>query len=294
MRYLGAVDVFVARMSKRIALGLALAGSLACGAAPASAAVTIKPGIYKLAIPSPGHVTVAAVEVTVQKHGRGRPPSRVSLTLPNRFALPNSVRFFYTRRRISAAPLRYELLLVAVNRASQRSSTKASAARTQFNAGSIVLGFPSRPAFGHTCGSCGKRLPVSTNCKRCWFKKTLIRQTQVVNADSASATDLGSLVGMLRAGWTNNSDTNSVFGNPTAGTPRDPTLDGGQYNDNRAFGWNAQSLRDPAPALHAVVDDLLSGQPPKIIPDLELIGQADLNGNGVLDSSTTPGGGSAP
>jgi len=281
-------------LSVRLALGLALAGSLACGAAPASAAVTIKPGGYKLAIPSLGHVTVAAVEVTVQKHGRGRPPSRLSLTLPNRFALPNSVRFFYTRRRISAAPLRYELLLLAVNRASGHSSTKAGAARTQFNAGSIVLGFPSRPASGHTCGSCGKGLPVSTNCKRCWFKKTVVRQAQVVNADSGSATDLASLLGMLRAGWTNNGDTNSVFGNPTAGTPHDPTLDGGQYNDNRAFGWNTQSLRDPAPALHAVVDDLLSGQPPKIIPDLELIGQADLNGNGVLDSSTTPGGGSSP
>src|SRR5437763_5707577 len=184
-------------LSVRLALSLALVGSLACGAAPASAAVTIKPGAYKLAIPSPGHVTVAAVEVTVQKHGRGRPPSRLSLTLPNRFALPNSVRFFYTRRRISAAPRRYELLLLAVNRASGRSSTKASAARTQFNAGSIVLGFPSRAAFGHTCGSCGKRLPLSTNCKRCWFEKTLIRQPQVVYADTGSATEVGSRLGQL-------------------------------------------------------------------------------------------------
>jgi hypothetical protein len=280
-------------LSIRLALGLALAGSLACGATAASAATTIKPGVYKLAIPSPGHVSVAAVEVTVQKHGHGRPPSRLSLTLPNRFAMPDSVRFFYTRRRISAAPLRYELLLLAVNRVSGRSA-QASAARTQFNAGSIVLHFPSRAAFGHTCGSCGQKLPASTNCKRCWFKRTLIRQAQVVNADTGSPTDLGSLVAMLKAGWSSNGDTNPVFGNPSAGTPRDPTLDGGHYDDNRAFGWDAQSLRDPGPALHAVVDDLLTAQPQKIVPDLELIGQADLNGNGVLDSSTTPGGGTAP
>jgi hypothetical protein len=280
-------------LSVRLALGLALAGSLACAAAPASARVTIKPGVYKLAIPSPGHVTVAAVEVTVQKHGRGRPPSRLSLTLPNRFALPDSVRFFYARRRITSAPLRYELLLVAVNRVSGHSG-RATAARTQFNAGSIVLHYPSRAAFGHSCASCGQKLPLSTNCKRCWFKKTGIRQVQVVNADTGSPGDLSSLVGLLRAGWTNNGDTNTVFGNPSAATPRDRTVNAGHYDDNRAFGWDKASLRDPVPALHAVVDDLLTGQPQKIIPDLELIGQADLNGNGVLDSATTPGGGSAP
>jgi hypothetical protein len=280
----------------RLAVGLALAGCIAaCAAAPASAAVTVKPSTYKLAIPSPGHVTAAAVEVTVREHGRGRPPSRLSLAIVNRFALPNSVRIFYVRRRISVAPLRYELLLLAVNRASGRSSsTKASAARTQFNAGSIVLTYPSRAASGHTCGNCAKRLPASTNCKRCWFKRTVIRQVQAVNADTGSATDLGSLVSLLRAVWSNNGDTNTVFGNPSAGTPRDPTLNGGEYDDNRAFGWTPTSLHDPGPVLHAVVDDLLAGQPQKIIPDLELIGQADLNGNGVLDSSTTPGGGSAP
>jgi hypothetical protein len=274
---------------------MALAGCLACVcAAPASAAhVTIKPGVYKLAIPQPGHVTVAALEVTVQKHGRGAPPSRLSITLPNRFALPDSVRLFYARRRIAVAPLRYELLLLAVNRVSGRAS--ASAARTDFNGGSIVLTYPSRPVAGHTCGACVKRLPKATNCsKRCWFKKTVIRQAQVVNADTGSAADLGSLMSMLRAGWSSNGDTNTVFGNPSASAPRDPSLNSGHYDDNRAFGWNSQSLRDPATALHAVTDDLLTGQPQKMIGDLELIGQADLNGNGVLDSSTTPGGGAAP
>jgi hypothetical protein len=296
-------------MSKRIALVVALAGCLACAALPGSTSAakqpTLKPSIYKLAIPEPGHVSVAAVEVTMQKHGRGRPPSRVSLTLPNRFGLPDSVRFFYVRRRISAAPLRYELLLLAVNRASGRSSASSarraphrrrvrSTAKTQFNAGSIVLQYPSRPVSGHTCGNCAQRLPVTTNCpKRCWFKKTRIREVQVVNADSAASTDLAALVTLLRTVWTSNGDTNPVFGNPATGTPRDPTLNGGQYNDNRAFGWNSASLRDPAPIFHAVVDDLLSGQPSKIIGDLELIGQADLNGNGQLDSSTTPGGGTS-
>jgi hypothetical protein len=302
--------VFVPRMPKRIALFFVLAGCLACGAAvPATALAakrpTIKPSTYKLAIPEPGHVTVAAVEVTVRKHGRGRPPSRVSLTLPNRFGLPDSVRFFYVRRRISVSPLRYELLLLAVNRASGRSSASSarraprrkrvhSTAKTQFNAGSIVLQYPSRPVSGHTCGNCAQRLPVSTNCpKRCWFKKATIREVQVVNADDGSSTDLGALVTLLRTAWTSNGDTNPVFGNPSAGVPRDPTLNGGQYNDNRAFGWNSASLRDPGPLFHTVVDDLLTGQPSKIIGDLELIGQADLNGNGQLDASATPGGGTS-
>lgn len=285
-------DISRSGVSARFALCLAVAGLAAVvGAASASAATTIKPGVYKLAIPSPGHVSVAAIEVTVQKHGRGAPPSRLSLTLPNRFALPDSVRFFYARRRISIAPLRYELLLLAVNRVSGHSA-RATAARTQFNAGSIVLHFPSRPAFGHTCGSCGRKLPASTNCRRCWFKKTITRQVQVVNADDASATDLAALVALLRAGWTNNGDTNSVFGNPTTGTPRDPTLNGGHYDDNRAFGWASASLRDPGPALHGVVDDLLTGQMQQIIPGLELAAQADLNGNGQIDSAATPGGGS--
>jgi hypothetical protein len=277
----------------RLALGLGLAGVFACSAAPASAATTIKPGAYKLAIPAPGHVSVAAVEVTVQKHGRGRPPSRLSLTLPNRFAMPDSVRFFYAQRRISAAPLRYELLLLAVNRVSGHAA-RATAGRTQFNAGSITLQFPSSASFGHGCASCGRKLPLTTRCSRCWFKKTSTGQVQVVNADTASATGLASLLTILRAGWTTGGDTNAVFGNPTAGTPRDPTLNSGHYDDGRAFAWEPQSLRDPISALHAVVDDLLTGQPPKVIPDLELIGQADLNGNGVLDSGTAPGGGSSP
>lgn len=281
-------------MSARLALGVALAGLLACGAAaaPASARTTIKSGAYKLAIPAPGHVAVAAVEVTVKKHGRGAPPTRLSLTMLNRFGLPDSVRLFYARRHITTAPLRYELLLLAVNRVSGRSAATARASRTEFNAGSIILGYPTRAAFGHTCGTCGKKLPPSTNCKRCWFKRTAIRQVQVVNADTGSATDLGSLVGLLRAGWTNNGDSNTVFGNPTAGTPRDRTLDTGYYDDHRAFGWDRASLRDPAPVLHTVADDLLTGQQQQIIPALELLSQADLNGNGVLDSSAAPGGGS--
>ncbi|HEY1594135.1 MAG TPA: hypothetical protein VGF74_01965 [Thermoleophilaceae bacterium] len=274
--------------------------------ASAASHVTVRSGTYKLAIPAPGHVSVAAVEVKVLKHGRGAPPSRVLLDLPNRFGLPEEVRFFYVRRRISTAPLRYELLLVAVNRATGRSSSasasaarakatrrvSARAAKVQFDAGSILLGFPSRAAFGHTCGSCGAKLPKSTNCKSCWFKRTTVQQIQVVNADTASVAQLGSLVGLLRAGWTTNGDSNLVFGNPTAGTPRDPTLNGGEFDDHRAFGWAPASLRDPGPLMHTVVDDLLTAQPQQIIPALELIGQADLNGNGVLDSAATPGGGS--
>jgi len=300
-------------MSARFALGLALAGLLACGAAPASARTTVKPGVYKLAIPSPGHVSVAAVEVTVRKHGHGEPPTRLSLRLPNRFGLPDSVRFFYARRHISTAPLRYELLLLAVNRATgssastararssshrrhhhhRRSHRRAHSARVQFNAGRVVLHYPSRPAFGHTCGSCGRRkLPRSTNCRRCWFKRTVIRELQAVNADTESGTDLAPLVAMLSAGWTTGGDSGAVFGNPAAGTPRDPTLDTGHYDDHRAFGWERASLRDPVPALHTVVDDLLSGQPQQIIPALELIAQADLNHNGVLDGAAAPGGGS--
>jgi hypothetical protein len=289
---------------------LALIGLFACGNALAAKKITVKPGVYKLAVPAPGHVSMAAVEVTVRKHGHGRPPSRLSLSLPNRFGMPASVRFFYARRRIEEAPLRYELLLLAVNRASGRSSMSATAARkrvhhhrkrshrhraraarVQFDAGRIVLHFPSRPAFGHTCGSCGQKLPSSTTCTHCWFKRTTTSEVQVVNADTASTTDLAGLVALLRSGWTTNGDSNAVFGNPLAGTPRDPTLDSGYFDDHRAFGWDSASLRDPVPALHGVVDDLLTGQTQQIIPGLELIGQADLNNNGQIDSAAGPGGG---
>jgi hypothetical protein len=161
----------------------------------------------------------------------------------------------------------------------------------QFNAGSIVLHFPSRPAFGHTCGSCGRKLPATTKCKSCWFRQTTTSSVQVPNADTASATDLAGLVTLLRNGWSSNGDTNAVFGDPTAGTPRDPTLDSGYYDDHRAFGWDGASLRDPAPAIHGVVADLLTGQTQQIVPGLELIAQADLNGNGQIDSAAAPGGG---
>ncbi len=288
----------------------ALAGLLVCCVAalcagPASARTTIKPAVYTLAIPSPGHVSGAAVEVTVRKHGRGAPPTRLSLTMPGRFGLPDSVRFFFARRRISTAPLRYELSLLAVNRQSGRSSSssakqtrktkkrrRARTSRTQFNAGSLVLQYPTRPSSSHTCGNCARRLPVRTNCKKCWFKRTVIRQAQAVNADVQSASELASLVSLLRGGFTNNGDTNSVFGNPSTGTPRDRTVDAGYYDDHRAFGWERASLRDPKPVMKTVVDDLLAGQQSQIVPALELIAQADLNGNGVLDGATSPGGGS--
>jgi hypothetical protein len=276
----------------------ALAALLVCGAAAlcaapsASARTTIKPGVYKLAIPAPGHVSVGALEVTVQKHGHGAPPTSLSLTMTNRFGLPDSVRFFYARRRISTAPLRYELLLLAVNRESGKAATQARAAKTEFNAGSIVLQYPTRSSSAHGCGNCAKRLPRSTNCKSCWFKRTAIRQVQAVNADVQSASELGPLVALLRAGWTNNGDSNTVFGNPSTGAPRDRTVDSGYYDDHRAFGWDRASLRDPKPVLKTVVDDLLTGQQTQIVPALELLAQADLNGNGVLDSSTAPGGGS--
>ena len=292
-----------------VTAAVALAGLFACGNAfGASKHITVKPGVYKLAIPSPGHVTVAAVEVTVRKHGHGRLPSRLSLSLPNRFAMPDSVRFFYARRRITVSPLRYELLLLAVNRASGRSSSsstaahkstrrrthhrrRAHAARVQFDGGRVVLHFPSRPSFGHTCGSCGQKLPRSTNCTHCWFKKTTTSEVQVPNADTGSPTDLAGLVTLLRTAWTTNGDSNAVFGNPAVGAPRDPTLGSGYFDDHRAFGWDPASLHDPAPAIHGVVDDLLSGQPQQIIPGLELIAQADLNNNGQIDSAASPGGG---
>lgn len=307
-------------MSKVIArpalltLALVLLGLFTCGNAFAAKHITVKRGVYKLAIPTPGHVTVAAVEVTVRRHGRGRPPTRLSLSLPNRFGLPDSVRFFYARRRIAISPLRYELLLLAVNRASGRSSASASvatrkrvhrrrgrvhhrrkrrarAARVQFDGGRIVLHFPSRPVLGHTCGSCGRKLPRSTNCTHCWFKKTTTSEVQVPNAGTASPTELAGLVALLRAGWTTNGDSNAVFGNPATGAPRDPTLGSGYFDDHRAFGWAYASLRDPAQAIHGVVDDLLSGQPQQIIPGLELVAQADLNNNGQIDSAASPGGG---
>jgi hypothetical protein len=170
---------------------------------------------------------------------------------------------------------------------------RASAASAQVDPSSVVLTLPSRASFGHTCGSCGRRLPRATSCKRCWLRKGRTRQVQAVNADTASAEDLAGLLGMLRQVWTTGGDTNSVFGNPSVGAPRDPTFDGGEYDDHRAFGWERASLADPAPLLRTVADDLLTGQQAKLIPDLELIGQADLNANGKLDAAATPGGGTS-
>ena len=272
----------------RFAPALAVAPALMLFPGHAQAAAKPRAGVYRLAMPAAGHVTVAAVEVKALKHGRGRPPTRLTLSLPGRYSLPDSVRIFYARRRLTG--LRYELLLVAINRATGR-RFQASAASTQVNAGNIVLTFPSLTSSGHTCGTCAEQLPRTTTCKSCWFKKAATRQFQLVNADTADAAGLGSLVPRLRGLWTNNGDTNSVFGNAAAGALRDPTVGAGYYDNHRAFAWDKASLADPAPLLRTVVDDLLTGQAARLIPDLELIGQADLNANGKLDSAATPDGG---
>jgi len=299
-------------------IALTAAAACALGATPAQAASKVRTAGYKLAVPAPGHVTAAALEVTARKHGRGRPATRVLLNVPGQFSMPDSVRIFFARRRLSGSPLRYELLFLVVNRApghtaassvatAYRSSSRSKhrrhsrrhhrraqrASRVQVDAGTLTLSVPSRPAFGHSCGSCGRRLPKSTSCRRCWFRKTTTRQAQVVNVDTSDSSDVSALAGMLRRGWTNNGDTNSVFGNPSTGSPRDSLLDAGFLDDNRAFGWNPASLADTAPIDHGVVDDILSGQLSKIVPDLEIAGQADLNGNGRIDGATSPGGGAA-
>jgi len=302
-------------------IALTVAVACALGAGSANAASKVRTAGYKLAVPAPGHVTVAAVEVTARKHGRGRPATRVLLNLPGQYSMRDSLRIFFSRRRLSGSPLRYELLFLVVNRApghtvassvataygssskkrrakhSRRSSRRHRrahrASRAQVDAGTITLTVPSRPAFGHSCGSCGQKLPRTTNCKRCWFRTATTRQVQVVNVDTADSAGTASLVAMLRQGWTNNGDTNSVFGNPAAGVPREPLLEAGFFDDNRAFGWNPASLADTVPIDHGIVDDILSGQLSKIVPDLELVSQADLNGNGQLDGAATPGGGAA-
>jgi hypothetical protein len=271
-------------------IAVAIAAALVVAPAAANAAAKVRPGIYKLAIPAPGHVTVAALEVRALKHGRGRPPVRLSFSVPGRFSLPESVRIFYASRRLTG--LRYELMFVAINRASGR-RFQASAASTQVNAGRVVLRFPSRPSFGKSCGTCGKLFPRVTRCKSCWFKKTATRNVQAVNADTGSATDLAGLLGMLRAAWTTAGGTAPVFGDPAGGVPRDRTLSSGYYDDHRAFGWDRASLANTAPLMRTVVDELLSGQQQRLIPDLELIGQADLNANGQLDSAASPGGGTS-
>jgi hypothetical protein len=302
-------------------IALTLAAACALGAASANAASKVRTAGYKLTVPAPGHVTAAAVEVTARGHGRGRPATRVLLRLPGQYSMPASVRIFFSRRRLSGSPLRYELLFLLVNRApghtaassvatAYRSSSKKRrakhsrsskrrhnrarrASRVQVDAGTLTLSVPSRPAFGHSCGSCGRSLPKSTTCKRCWFRKATTRQVQVVNVDTSDSAGTVSLAAMLTQGWTNNGDTSSVFGNPTTGVPREPLLDAGFFDDNRAFGWNPASLADTAPISHGLVDDILSGQLSKIVPDLELASQADLNGNGQLDGAATPGGGAA-
>jgi hypothetical protein len=300
-------------------IALTLGATCALGAGSATAASKVRAAGYKLTLPAPGHVTAAAVEVTARKHGRGRPAARVLLRLPGQYSMPASVRIFFSRRRLSGSPLRYELLFLVVNRApartaassvatayrssSQKRRAKHSrrskrhrahrASHVQVDAGTLTLSVPSRPAFGHSCGSCGRSLPKSTSCRRCWFRKAATRQVQVVNADTSDSAGTASLAAMLTQGWTNNGDTNSVFGSPTAGIPREPLLDAGFFDDNRAFGWNPASLADTAAISHGLVDDILSGQLSKIVPDLELASQADLNGNGQLDGAATPGGGAA-
>src|ERR1041385_4658627 len=201
-------------------IALTLAAACVPGAASANAASKVRAAGYKLTVPAPGHVTAAAAEVTARKHGRGRPATRVLLRLPGQYSMPASVRIFFSRRRLSGSPLRYELLFLVVKRApahtaassvatAYRASSKKRrakhsrrskrhprahrASRVQVDAVTLTLSVPSRPAFGHSCGSCGQKLPRTTNCKRCWFRKATTRQVQAVNVDTSDSAGTASL-----------------------------------------------------------------------------------------------------
>ncbi|MBS1869999.1 MAG: hypothetical protein JSS99_10070 [Actinobacteria bacterium] len=264
-------------MSRRPALPLALLAAL-LAAAPASAATAGGPPRIVLRLPSPGHVTVAALSLDVSTKHRQALPRRVSLGALKLGALPPSVKLLFATRSLpTRRGRRYAAVVFVVRRASARRAAAplARGARTPAHAPDLAdLAFiggrgPWVPCRG--CDGAPPRVRLADGvCGRCGFRAQV---AAIRDADRQRPRRLGALADLAARDF-------GAIGS-------DPTLTLGQRDDGRAFRWGAPrraalTSADLLGAERALVADLAARRPGRLVPDLERATAVDLDGDGKI------------
>lgn len=207
-------------------VGVAVAAT-ALGA-PAGAAGRAGPRL-KLALPSPGHITIDSTSVTVRRAGRGRLPTRMRLRAVRPRGLPRSVRVLWATRVIPRKrTVTYATLLLAINKA-RRQATSAQADDEPPDPYELFVFF------------------LNGGVDPDEFK--VINKPSheaAVNAANVPAARLRDLFDAVRKNWRDGRI--SVF-DPRPQPDVEPFIDTGHYDDGHAFGWNPARQLDAWNAL---------------------------------------------
>jgi len=284
-------------MRRRLILplvALTLAASLTLGAT--ATATADAPHRFKLALPSPGHVTVAELAVRATSSRPLRLPRRVWLGLPGAAHLPPSVKVLIATRAIRIrGGFRYAAAVFVVRKAG---ATAVAAGRHVAdddddhgpNIFDLMFGGPIGP--WNVCKHCRDEQPQGFMkgdlCDSCDIANTtrLMMQAEArKDADTQTPRKLSTLNDLFRRDFSKDGDPEPVFGTPDR--PFDPKLDTGHYDDGHSFGWGTgrRLALPPADVIRVEIDlveDIIERQPAQLIPDLEVATAVDLNGDGVV------------
>lgn len=271
-------------MTRRTIIPLVVLAALVLSATSAGA----KTPRIVLRLPSPGHVTVAALRMTVTADKPAALPRRMSLGAPKLGELPPAVKVLFATR---SAPLRrgrrYMAIVFVVRKAG--GAPLAYGAGLPHEPNMVDLIFAGGSGSWSVCKGCGHERPRSDLqedlCTDCGAARATSQLFAIKNADKARPGRLSVLNDLFRSDWTRNGDPEPVFGGP-GGQP-DPTLETGHYDDGHSFGWGTppRPTLPPPDVLRVEIDlveDLIERQPAQLVPDLELATAVDLNGDGAI------------
>ncbi|HEX7292636.1 MAG TPA: hypothetical protein VF250_16065 [Conexibacter sp.] len=270
-------------MTRRRLLSLV---ALAAFALPATIA-DARPPRMTLQLPSPGHMTVAALRVDVTTAHPGRLPRRVSLGARRLGRLPSSVKVLFATRSIRIrGGRRYMGAVFVVRRVEASAAARTAGAPHEPNIVELIFGGDG--GSWSVCSGCGAERPTGflaegELCSACDEARFESQLAGVKNADKAKRRRLSVLADLFKADWTKHGDAEAVFGSGRS----DPTLETGHYDDGHSFGWGTppRPTLPPADVINVQIDlveDLIERRPAQLMPDLEVAAAIDLNGDGVV------------
>lgn len=239
-----------------------------------------------LRLPSPGHMTVAALRMDVTAEHPRALPRRVSLGAPRLGKLPPSVKvLFATRSRPIRGGRRYMAAVFVVRRVEATAAARAAGAPHEPDMVELIFG--GGEGSWSVCSGCGGERPTGDLheglCTACGEARFVSQVVAIKDADRKKARRRSTLDELFKADWTKDGDARDIL----ARQPPDPTLDTGHYDDGHSFGWGTP----PAPTLPPpdvlrveidLVEDLIERQPAQLVPDLELATAVDLDGDGAI------------
>lgn len=244
-------------------------------AVPASAGAAKRPR-FTVVLPTPGHVTIAALDVTLKVDKPRRLARHVRIGFGRGKPLPPSVKVLtaqrFTRTRHGG---KYAVLAIVVNRAGAASARMADRRPTFLDL--LFEGRNEGP-----CKNCHAFEYEDTLdsygglCPECVVKARRAKEEAERDADAKDVAEIERLIKQVE------SDFNQA---------RD--LDTGHYDDGHSFGWGIKTKPEIIKVEHSVIDDLIQNEQQNMVKDVEVAANVDLDGDGKIggggENNTTLG-----